>query len=688
MELEIGTLLNGRYKIQGILGKGGMGAVYDAVDESLGVTVAVKENHVEDEEGLKQFRKEATLLAGLRHPNLPRVTDHFVIDGQGQYLVMDFIAGEDLKQRLGRVGALPETEVLLIGIAISDALSYLHTLNPPVLHRDIKPGNIRITPAGLVYLVDFGLAKTVQGTKATTTGARGLTPGYSPPEQYGTARTDGRSDIYALGATLYIMLTGSAPADGLAVAINQTTLAPVQSLKADASPEISALIEQCLSVKPEDRFQKAADLKAALLSASETVNQKIAAGTISVPPAPQDSIGQTIPSGISPQPVSGHRGTAQKSEKKSKKWVGIMLGMIMVAALAAAGVAFVPQLFSAVANSTPTSSDQGGFPGSTDSIDPTLTLAPSATLTLLPSETLAPTVTFTPAPTPQGGGSQIAFASDRSGEVQLWLLTLESGELVQVTDIRGGACQPTWSPDAQRLIFIAPCSENQQSYRGSSLFIVDVDGTDLNPLPSSPIGDFDPAWSPVSNLIAFTTLRDFNRAQVWILDLDTGESHNVSNNVASDSQPTWSPDGEQIAFVSTRVINRGQIWLMDPQGENVIEFSRSSTRTNLEPNWSPDGDLIVYTQFGIQGGGTPNLNGAFWVEDTVTTGLNEFRISQEAAGMREADFSPDGRWIVFASNPDFGSLDIYLMRVNGSEITQLTESEGQDFDPAWRPYVP
>ncbi len=216
MELEQGALLHHRYRIQGILGKGGMGIVYTALDESLGVNVVVKENSLEEEDAIQQFRREATILAGLRHQNLPRVTDHFVIKGQGQYLVMDFIEGEDLKMRLQRLGALPEREVLLMGIAISDALDYLHSLTPPVLHRDIKPGNIRITPDGHVFLVDFGLAKQVESGQLTATGARGLTPGYSPPEQYGTARTDGRSDIYALGATLYTALTGFPPEDGLA----------------------------------------------------------------------------------------------------------------------------------------------------------------------------------------------------------------------------------------------------------------------------------------------------------------------------------------------------------------------------------------------------------------------------------------------------------------------------------------
>ncbi|MDH5508477.1 MAG: serine/threonine protein kinase, partial [Anaerolineae bacterium] len=191
--METGELLYNRYRIEDTLGRGGMGAVYRAVDESLGVAVAVKENLFSDEEYARQFRSEAIILANLRHPNLPRVTDHFVIPNQGQYLVMDYIEGEDLGQWLDRVGVLRENEAILVGVAILDALGYMHALNPPVLHRDIKPGNIKITSKGLVYLVDFGLAKIVRGSAKTATGAQGLTPGFSPPEQYGTARTDARS---------------------------------------------------------------------------------------------------------------------------------------------------------------------------------------------------------------------------------------------------------------------------------------------------------------------------------------------------------------------------------------------------------------------------------------------------------------------------------------------------------------
>jgi Tol biopolymer transport system component len=374
---------------------------------------------------------------------------------------------------------------------------------------------------------------------------------------------------------------------------------------------------------------------------------------------------------------------------KKRSWIGFVIGFVVIAALVAVGIVIGPQLFAAAPTSTSALTEESASP--TDSIEqgaPTSTLPLAPTFTLAPSITPTSTATFTPVPTPRGGGDQIAFASNRSGEVQIWLLSIADGELFQMTDIVGGACQPTWSPDGQQLVFIAPCSRNQQTYPGSSLFIVNADGSNMNPLPSSPIGDFDPDWSPVDNRILFTTLRDFNRAQVWILDIDTGESYNVSNNVASDSQPTWSPDGELIAFVSTRVINRGQIWMMDTQGENVIEYSRSSNRTNLEPAWAPDGGLVVYTQFGIRGGGVPNLMGNFWDGSGTTSGTNEFRITDDPSEMRETDFSPDGRWITFASNPDYADLEIFLMRVNGSELTQLTSDDAEDFDPAWRPAVP
>jgi len=304
---------------------------------------------------------------------------------------------------------------------------------------------------------------------------------------------------------------------------------------------------------------------------------------------------------------------------------------------------------------------------------------------LIASNTSAIPITELAAATPTGGGGMIAFASTRNGEPQIFLFDLPSGEETQLTDIRGGACQPEWANDGMRLVFIAPCKQNQQSYPGSSLFIINADGTQMNPLPSSPIGDYDPSWSPVDNRIVFTTIRDFDRPQIWVLDVDTGQSVNLSQNSQADYQPSWSADGSKILFSSNRVIGRAKLWVMDADGQNVVEFSRSDNRTNIEAVWSPDGDQVVFTQFDSQGRGIPILVGTNWRDGGPQAGMVEFRISDDPAGMREPDFSSDGLWIVFASNSDPNNLDIYIMRVNGAELTPLVVDPANDFDPAWKP---
>src|SRR5512135_45791 len=290
MTLERGTLLHKRYRIVEILGQGGMGSVYRAVDENLGVDVAVKENLFTTDEYARQFRLEAVILASLRHPNLPRVSDHFAVGDQGQYLIMDFIEGEDLRQRMERMGTVTEDDAIMVGAAMCDALAYLHTRKPSILHRDIKPGNVKITPDGNIYLVDFGLAKLVQGSQATTTGARAMTPGYSPPEQYGTARTDPRTDIYSLGATLYAALTGMIPEDGLARAMDNAQLTPLRKRNPKVSRRLSLAIEKAMAVDPADRYQTAEDFKKALLGAKARTERPTGEFTVDPPPGVPASI--------------------------------------------------------------------------------------------------------------------------------------------------------------------------------------------------------------------------------------------------------------------------------------------------------------------------------------------------------------------------------------------------------------
>jgi serine/threonine-protein kinase len=263
MSLSVGQILENRYRIDALLGQGGMGAVYRSTDLRFNATVAIKENRMVTAESRKQFAREAGLLYRLRHPNLPRVIDHFVVGSQGQYLVMDFVEGKDLEQMINQHGPLPQDQALGWMSQVLDALEYLHGEN--IIHRDVKPANVRIMHSGTVFLVDFGLAKVYDPRQQTTLGARGVTPGYAPPEQYGEVRTDARSDVYSAAATLYALLTGQTPPDALAVMTRQVPFLRPRQLDPTISPHVEAAILRAMQTAPEDRFQTVGDLREALV---------------------------------------------------------------------------------------------------------------------------------------------------------------------------------------------------------------------------------------------------------------------------------------------------------------------------------------------------------------------------------------------------------------------------------------
>lgn len=270
MTLAPGTILNNNYRIEGLLGEGGFGAVYRAWDVRFELFCAIKENKQASLEGERQFLREAQLLRKLRHPNLPQVTDYFIISGPGgssgtAYLVMDYIEGEDLERKLVRSGKPLDVNQALEWIGqICDALSYLHDQTPPVIHRDIKPGNIRITPDGRAILVDFGIAKYYDPQRETTLGAKGYTKGFSPYEQRGSAPTDPRSDVYALGATLYCLLTGNPPVDA-SERLPDQPLKSIRSMNSSVPPEVDAAVMRALGLFARDRWSSISVFRDALI---------------------------------------------------------------------------------------------------------------------------------------------------------------------------------------------------------------------------------------------------------------------------------------------------------------------------------------------------------------------------------------------------------------------------------------
>jgi serine/threonine-protein kinase len=271
MPLSPGQIVNNRYRVVKLLGQGGFGAVYKAWDLNMDRPRALKENLDTSEAAQRQFKRDAQILGDLTHPNLPKVIDHFVVPDQSgeagsAYLVMEFVEGKDLREILYENGGpLPEAQALAWVAQICDALGYLHSQVPPIIHRDIKPANIKIRPDGRAMLVDFGIAKIYDPGLSTTAGARAVTPGFSPHEQYGQGSTDARTDLYALGATLYNLLTGQQPAESVQ-RIAGDTLVPPEKLNPALSPVAIAIIKRAMQIDPARRFQNAGELKTALQS--------------------------------------------------------------------------------------------------------------------------------------------------------------------------------------------------------------------------------------------------------------------------------------------------------------------------------------------------------------------------------------------------------------------------------------
>ncbi len=374
MPLNTDQMVGERYRVIKLLGQGGMGAVYQARDLRLNRPVALKE--MVPQSGLdvnmlaqlrQQFKQEAQVLATLVHASLVRVTDYFSWGGN-EYLVMDFVEGESLAERMAREGAQPETQVLAWSGQLLDALTYCHERG--VIHRDIKPQNIIVTPEGRAVLVDFGLVKLwdPQDPRTRTVMRGAGTPEYAPPEQYdmGLGHTDPRSDVYGLGATIYHALTGQTPPTATHRMASPTSFAPPRRINAAISPATEAVVLKALTMAMGQRYQSAEEMAQAL--------------------------------GVAPRlsPVAPRRPTPEKREATlpveaappAKKKRGVLLG------LGGAGLAGVGLLCLALAVGAVL---LGFFEGGKGTAPATFTPWPSATLTSRPTNTVQPP-TATPRP--------------------------------------------------------------------------------------------------------------------------------------------------------------------------------------------------------------------------------------------------------------------------------------------------
>lgn len=324
--------------------------------------------------------------------------------------------------------------------------------------------------------------------------------------------------------------------------------------------------------------------------------------------------------------------------------------------------------------------------GSTVTVSSLDSLPPAATNTAveIPTEIPAadPTENILPSATAiEAGAEQIAFASDRSGRAQIWIINQDGSEKRQLTDMPAGACQPSWSPDGASLVFTSPCLANRASYPGANLYRLEVASGEITSLTEGDEGDYDPAWSPNGDQIIFTSLR-LGRSQLFLLILASNEIQAITVVSAYEYQATWTSSGAELAFVST-ADGPELIYTGPPsagQRSQLLSEAASDGKFVSGPAWAPNGDGIYYTR-------TPRSGGfaeLYYFPAPGNPTPHQAVFSEVIPG-RDVSPSPDGNWLAFESWPNTSNHDIWISTSAGNNPTRLTSDSGNDFDAAWRP---
>ncbi len=706
MILPDGTILEHRYRIDRLLAQGGMGVVYQGFDTKLQTQIAIKGNHFRTPEGIEQFEQESLILARLRHPSLPRVIDHFTYD-EYQYMVMDFVNGDDLWEIIQQQGQ-PLEERLAVNylLQVCDAVSYLHNFEPPIIHRDIKPQNIKITPNGQAVLVDFGIAKLIAADETRTqTGARGITPGFSPPEQYSGEGTMVASDIYALGATLYAIVTGIKPPDSIRLVTGRATLEPPNVVNQKVSLQLSHVIEHAMQPHPENRPPDVRawrqELQTTISALSLLENQPYLSATNLIPPPapvkespPIADIGHTIPSTTRPR-VAGRAAV-------SLSW-GVILALVLVLVLVVGGVAFwigsqqqrngfdTTEILAALAA---TSTAQSLANETTPSPSPTETATPTpvpatetATSTASPvPPTATATSTATPtatsiatsiaadiapllSPSPVSPAPQLLFRSNRGGQWAVYQVEVTAtpvSQLVAPLPSPPYLADPlAWSPDRQRVAF----SGSQDNLPG--IFLFDLEATTVRRL-SEQAETSNLAWSPDGQRIVFDA-----GDKIDVLNVDGSPGFTIAQ-AQGDNYPVISPNGQTVIFDTEHSASNFDIFAVNLDGSNLRQLTLTESSNERQPAWSPDGQQIAFT---YEAGGTGQVIYLMQATGESIRPLT-MKINAQPYDDQQPRWSPDGQQIAFTSNRT-GNNEIYVINVDGTGLQQLTDHPADDVQPAW-----
>jgi hypothetical protein len=699
-----GDILSGRYLLAEQIGAGGMGTVFRAVDLRTGGEVAVKIPHpflVSDKVFVERLRREAQAAAALHSPRIARVTDFAEHQGT-PYLVMEYVPGLTLAERIERDGPLPPAEALHIAFEVARALDAAHQRG--VTHRDLKPQNIRLDGDD-VKVLDFGIAR-MEGFSGLTSASTLIgSPEYLAPER-AEGPGDVRADLYSLGVILYQMLSGKVPFDGgtpFTIMRRHATEAP-PPLPPGLPQPVYPIVERCLAKRPEDRFQAPRELAGALQEAlqrleEERVTRRLAARapladgrTLDLPRPLQSEPGEPAgspapastaapagarpperpdrPAAVSTEPGPTVAG-APSSPPAPRRRLWLLAASIAVLALVVLGAGLLLRRGGAAQPARTAVSGQPGGPateGATRTVAPAV---PPAVSILFPAEgaQVTPPVRIEVGVT--GATLKAPTEGDSSARHLHYFIDADPAAVM-------GPGEPV-PVGRQNIIHTPLTSQTLDLPPGEHTVWVVLTDNNHVPLTSAAVAKTTftvtgtPARSGDQAPIVYQSLVG-SRWRLFVVDGAGRTPRQLSGGNFDDLQPAWSPDGSQVAFVSNRD-GAFHLYVMNADGSNVRQLTRGGAQER-SPAWSPDGRFLAFVS--NQDGGR---NQIFVMP---AEGGEARQLTRGAANAGSPSWSPDGRQIVF--HREQGELtQLFVVDVESGEAKQMTSGSMRAINPAWSP---